>query len=338
MTIRDLHELPKLSDSWSYLYVERCRVDQEAKAIAVHDEKGRVPVPCASLSLLMLGPGVSITHAAVSVLADHGCLVVWCGEAGVRFYASGMGETRSAANLLHQARLWADKELRMKVVRNMYQRRFAEVFDPEFTLQQIRGMEGARIRDAYAKAARETGVKWMGRSYRRRNWYESDPVNRALSAANACLYGVCHAGIVSAGFSPALGFIHTGKMLFFVYDIADLYKAEISIPVAFEIAAEGGGELERRVRLACRDRFVSGRLLSRIVPDIQSVLSLPGQGITEGAFGFDDDAAAPGFLWDPVLEEVEGGRAYEVTGGEWEGTGDRPDSGEGPSESSGRVD
>lgn len=199
MTIRDLHVLPKLSDGWSHLYVEHCRIDQDAKAIAIHDERGRVPVPCANLALLMLGPGVSITHAAVSVLADHGCLVAWCGEAGVRFYALGMGETRSAANLLHQARVWADEDLHMQVVRRLYQMRFAEPFDPELTLQQIRGMEGVRVRDAYAQASRETGVPWSGRSYRRGNWGDTDPVNRALSAANACLYGVCHAGIVSAG-------------------------------------------------------------------------------------------------------------------------------------------
>ena len=128
--IQDLHVLPKFSDGWSYLYVEHCRVDQEDRAIAVHDASGKVPVPCANLALLMLGPGVSITHAAISVLADHGCLVAWCGEEGVRFYALGMGETRSAANFLHQARVWAHTGYRMEVVRRMYQLRFSEKFDP----------------------------------------------------------------------------------------------------------------------------------------------------------------------------------------------------------------
>lgn len=319
MTIRDLHVLPKLSDGWSHLYVEHCRIDQDAKAIAIHDERGRVPVPCANLALLMLGPGVSITHAAVSVLADHGCLVAWCGEAGVRFYALGMGETRSAANLLHQARVWADEDLHMQVVRRLYQMRFAEPFDPELTLQQIRGMEGVRVRDAYAQASRETGVPWSGRSYRRGNWGDTDPVNRALSAANACLYGVCHAGIVSAGFSPALGFIHTGKMLSFVYDIADLYKVSITIPIAFRTVAEGVGELERKVRQAARDQFVSSRLLSRIVPDIQYALLLTKKEPLETSALYNGDAAAPGPLWDPESSEVEGGRVYS-----WEPGGGCP--------------
>ncbi|MBI4774292.1 MAG: type I-E CRISPR-associated endonuclease Cas1 [Deltaproteobacteria bacterium] len=312
MRVQDLHVLPKFSDGWSYLYVEHCRIDQDARAVAVHDEAGKVPVPCANLALLMLGPGVSITHAAVSVLTDHGCLVAWCGEEGVRFYAVGMGETRSAANFLHQARAWADADLRMQVVRRLYQLRFAEEFDSGLTIRQIRGMEGVRVRDAYARAARESGVPWSGRSYRRDQWSSSDPVNRALSAANACLYGICHAAIVSAGFSPALGFVHTGKMLSFVYDVADLYKAEITIPAAFRAAAEDKEGLERRVRLSCRDGFSSTRLLSRIVPDIQTALMLPKRGTADDGAPFDGDAAAPGSLWDPDEGEVEGGCVHPL--------------------------
>lgn len=309
MRVQDLHILPKFKDGWSYLYVEHCRIDQEARAIAIHDASGKVPVPCANLALLMLGPGVSITHAAVSVLADHGCLVAWCGEEGVRFYAVGMGETRSAANFLHQARVWADENLRMRVVRRLYQLRFSEKFDSRLTLQQIRGMEGVRVRQAYARAAKETGVPWSGRSYKRDKWSQADPVNKALSTANACLYGICHAAIVSAGFSPTLGFIHTGKMLSFVYDIADLYKAEFTIPVAFCSAAEEIDGLERRVRLSCRDEFVSKRLLERIIPDIQNAL-MSSKGLDNLIAPFDEDTAAPGELWDPEKGNVVGGQMY----------------------------
>lgn len=316
MRIQDLHVLPKFRDGWSYLYVEHCRVDKEHRAIAVHDASGRVPVPCANLALLMLGPGVSITHAAISVLTDHGCLVAWCGEEGVRFYAVGMGETRGANNFLHQARMWAEPDLRIEVVRRLYQLRFDDMLAPELTLQQIRGMEGVRVRDAYAKASRETGVAWSGRSYRRDKWGDADPVNRALSAANSCLYGICHAAIVSGGFSPALGFVHTGKMLSFVYDIADLYKTEITIPVAFQVAAEEKDALERRVRVMCRDRFVATRVLERIIPDIQQVLMLKKKGGFDGNVTFDQDAAAPGSLWDPLEGEVPGGRIHPLEPGE----------------------
>lgn len=308
MRVQDLHVLPKFSDGCSYLYVEHCRIDQEGRAIAIHDQPGKVPVPCANLALLMLGPGVSITHAAVSVLADHGCLVAWCGEEGVRFYAVGMGETRNAANFLHQARVWAHDGFHMQVVRRLYQLRFSERFGSALTLQQIRGMEGIRVREAYAKAARESGVAWTGRSYRRDEWSNADPVNRALSVANSCLYGICHAAIVSAGFSPALGFVHTGKMLSFVYDVADLYKTQVTLPIAFRAAAEAKGALERQVRITCRNQFVSTRLLERIIPDIQSALMMQKPGTARESEPFDRDAAAPGFLWDPSEGEVEGGR------------------------------
>lgn len=312
MRVKDLHVLPKFSDGWSYLYVERCRIDQDARAIAVHDEAGKVPVPCANLALLMLGPGVSVTHAAISVLADHGCLVAWCGEEGVRFYAVGMGETRSAGNFLHQARMWGHTELRMQVIRRLYQLRFSEKLDPELTLRQIRGMEGVRVREAYARASRETGVAWSGRSYRRDKWSKADPVNRALSVANSCLYGICHAAVVSCGFSPALGFIHTGKMLSFVYDVADLYKTEVTVPVAFRVAAEKKDGLERRVRVTCRDQFAETRILERIIPDVRTALMLQNRGVRCDSVSLDQDAAAPGSLWDPLEGEVEGGRIHQL--------------------------
>lgn len=325
MRVKDLHVLPKFSDGWSYLYAEHCRIDQEDRAIAIHDESGKVPVPCANLALLMLGPGVSITHAAISVLADNGCLVAWCGERGVRFYAVGMGETRSAANFLHQAHMWADPEQRMRVVRRLYQLRFSETFPADLSLRQIRGMEGIRVREAYAKAARETGIVWSGRYYRRDKWNDADPVNRALSAANACLYGICHAAIISAGFSPALGFIHTGKMLSFVYDVADLYKVELCVPLAFRAASEGQQGLERRVRQKCRDIFLSTRLLERIIPDIQTALMLPKRGGACVDVAFDHDGAAPGALWDPEEGAVEGGRAHTVASDDSEGSNGNTD-------------
>jgi len=326
MRIQDLHVLPKFRDGWSYLYVEHCRIDQEARAVAIHDAEGKAPVPCANLALLMLGPGVSITHAAVSVLADHGCLVAWCGEEGVRFYAVGMGETRSASNLLHQARMWADEELRMQVVRRLYQLRFREKLDPALTLRQIRGMEGIRVREAYARAARVTGVPWSGRSYRRDKWTSADPVNRALSTANSCLYGICHAAVVSAGFSPALGFIHTGKMLSFVYDVADIYKTRVTVPAAFRAAAEGKDGLERRVRMTCRDVFVTTRLLQRIIPDIQMALGIPVRGAGVDGEQFDRESAAPGSLWDPDKGKVEGGRMHAPELDEAEANDGRSDS------------
>jgi CRISPR-associated protein Cas1 len=304
--MNDLHSLPKVRDSWSYLYVEHKKIDQEDKAIALHDKAGKVAVPCASLTALLLGPGTSITHAAIKALADNGCLVMWTGEGAVRFYAQGMGETRSARRLLYQARMCSDPQLRLQVVRKLYELRFQESLAPQLTLQQIRGKEGIRVREAYAKASRETGIEWKGRSYKRDSWAATDAVNRALSSANSCLYGVVHAAIVAAGYSPALGFIHTGKMLSFVYDIADLYKTDITVPIAFTATAAGTEKLESRVRHGCRDKFYNDKLLQRILPDISKALGIDESEPLEET-DFDRDAALPSGLWDPTSGQTPGG-------------------------------
>ncbi|MGI6357076.1 MAG: type I-E CRISPR-associated endonuclease Cas1e [Bacillota bacterium] len=304
--MRNYRILPKVRDSWSYLYVEHARIDQEDMGICLHDARGRVHVPCASLSLLMLGPGTSITHAAVMTTSEAGCLIAWCGEQGIRFYAQGLGETRSSANLLRQAALWADEGKRLMVVRRMYEMRFPERLEPNLTLRQIRGKEGARVRDAYAKASRTYGVPWFGRNYDRKDWDRSDPINRAISAANACLYGVVHAAVVASGYSPALGFIHTGKMLSFVYDVADLYKTETVIPAAFLETGRGEVDLESRVRRCCRDLFVEIRLLQRIVNDLDSLFDLEHR---DEAPDVDLEKAFPGQIWDPE-GNVSGGHNY----------------------------
>ncbi len=310
MRIQDLHILPKFRDGWSYLYVEHCRVEQEAKSIAVIDAQGKVPVPCATIALLMVGPGTSISHAAVTALADNGCLIFWCGEEGVRLYAYGRGKTRNAHNLLHQAALWADPKSRLEVVRRLYAMRFEEPLHACLTLRQIRGKEGARVRDAYAQASRDTGIPWQGRSYKQQDWSAADPVNRALSAANSCLYGICHAGILALGLSPALGFIHTGKMLSFVYDVADLYKTRITVPVAFRETAAGTEHLESRVRRACRDALKEERLLKSVVTDITAVLRLRSRNRPDVHGDFDGEPALPGTLWDPTEAGVAGGRNF----------------------------
>lgn len=294
--MKDLHTLPKFRDNMSFLYVEHAKIEQHEKAIAVYDADGLTPVPAASLAVLMLGPGTTITHAAVRALADNNCLAVWCGEENVRFYAAGMGGTRSAARLLHQAQQAADEAARIEVAKRMYRFRFDEPLPEDAGIEQLRGMEGARVRKAYADLSKQYGVPWSGRAYERGDWAAADPVNRALSAGNSCLYGLCHAAILSAGYSPAIGFIHTGKQRSFVYDIADLYKTDIVFPVAFRTAADAPQQVGRTVRLALRDRFREERLVRRILPDIVALL---GGRLDDSESVFDGDPALPADLWTP---------------------------------------
>jgi CRISPR-associated protein Cas1 len=273
--MKSLHELPRFKDRWSHLYLERGILDQEANGLVLHSLDCHTPVPIDQLSLLLLGPGISVTHAAVHRLAENNCLVAWMGENGVRLYAHGTGGTFSSRRLILQAKLASNDESRLAVAGRMYQKRFPDSPLAGKTLEQVRGMEGIRVRRSYAAAAKRFGVHWEGRNYDQDDWYTANDVNRALSAANACLYGICHAAIVSAGYCAGLGFIHTGKMLSFVYDIADLYKTETTVPLAFEMAAHGPKDLGRRVRTECRSVFHEARLMERIIPDIAEVLGVP---------------------------------------------------------------
>lgn len=292
-----LHDFGRFDDRISFLYVDRAVVKHSDNGIAIYEDDGVTEVPVSSIALLMLGPGTTVTHLAMKALAEHNCLVVWAGEFGVRFYACGMGGSRHSRNLMKQARLAIDDRTRLQVVVRMYLSRFPEEsIDPTVTLQQLRGKEGIRVRQAYADASKATGVPWHGRDYQRKDWFAGDPVNRALSAANACLYGLVHAAILSAGYSPGIGFIHNGKQLSFVYDIADLYKAELTIPAAFEIAASRPENLEQEVRHLLRKRMFSARLMQRIIPDIARVLDVPRQDADE----FIEDPARPAELWQPT--------------------------------------
>lgn len=307
MLPHSFRDLPKIRDSVSFLYVEYGRVEQTKLGVEFVNKLGRTIIPVANLTALLLGPGTTVTHAAVRSLARTGCLVIWSGEEGVRFYAQGLGETHKAYKLLRQAALVSDEEQRLRVVERMYRMRFAEALPEDANLQQIRGMEGARMRKAYKDAAQEYGVEWYGRSYDRSDWNAAEPVNRALSAANACLNGVCHAAILSAGYSPGLGFIHQGKQLAFVYDVADLYKAKLTIPVAFAAAAEDPSDIETEVRKRCRNAFRNLRLLDRIIPEIEKALDVDGDPPLPDGFDPDEDPALPTPWWTPVDPRSFGG-------------------------------
>jgi CRISPR-associated protein Cas1 len=225
------------------------------------------------VACLMLEPGIRVSHAAVTLASRVGCLLVWVGEAGVRLYASGQPGGARADRLLYQAKLALDDAARLKVVRKMYELRFHEKPPEKRSVEQLRGIEGVRVRKMYELLARQYRVPWVRRNYDHTSWGSGDLPNRCLSSATACMYGICEAAILAAGYAPAVGFIHTGKPQSFVYDIGDIFKFETVVPVAFRIAGRNPSNPEREVRLACRDAFRQSGLLKRIIPTIEQVLA-----------------------------------------------------------------
>lgn len=266
-----------IKERLSVLFVEYGEIDVLDGAFVVVDKNGvRTHIPLGGVACLMLEPGTRVSHAAAALAARVGTLLVWVGEAGVRLYASGQPGGARADRLLYQARLALDDDLRLKVVRKMYEFRFGEKSPERRSVEQLRGIEGARVRQLYKLLAQRYRVEWRARDYDPHEWDASDIPNRCLSAANACLYGVTEAAVLAAGYAPAVGFIHTGKPLSFVYDIADLFKFDTVVPVAFEVASQRVPQPERAVRLKCRDIFRQSKLLDRIIPTIEEILSAGG--------------------------------------------------------------
>lgn len=311
-------DIGRAEDRLSTIYVSHARIDRDANALVLEQQSGSVHLPVAMTAAVLLGPGTTITQAAVVLLADSGTSVAWVGEQGVRMYAHGLATARSARLLLRQAWLVSSPPRRLGVARRMYALRFPGEDVSGLTMQQLRGREGARVRAVYRAESKRTGVPWHGRQYAAGDAFAvGDDINRLLSAAHASLYGVSHAAVVSLGCSPGLGFVHTGNALAFVHDVADLYKAEISIPAAFDAAAAGKAS-EAAARHAVRDRAKEGRLLERIVRDVhellepaQDVLPMPVP-VDDGPWLWGDDGAAGtptalpgGTAWGQAEAEIE---------------------------------
>lgn len=266
-----------IKDRVSAVFVEKGQLDVLDGAFVVVDKNGvRTHIPVGGVACLMLEIGTRVSHAAVALAARVGCLLVWIGEGGVRLYSAGQPGGARADRLLYQASLALDDAARLKVVRKMYALRFQEEPPARRSVEQLRGIEGARVRKMYELMARQYKVPWKSRNYDHTRWESGDIPNRCLSAATACLYGVSEAAILAAGYAPAVGFIHTGKPQSFVYDIADIFKFETVVPVAFRIAAAKPQDPERAVRIACRDAFRQSKLLARIIPTIEQVLAAGG--------------------------------------------------------------
>ncbi len=271
-----LKELPRIGDRVSFIYVEHAKINRQDSAITVHDSRGIVKIPVAMIGVLLLGPGTDISHRAVELIGDTGTSIVWVGERGVRNYAHGRALAHSTKLLQKQAELVSNRRFRLDVARKMYQMRFPEEDVSKLTMQQLRGREGARVRKVYRTLSKKYNVEWTGREYSVDDFESGTVVNKALSVANVALYGLVHSVICALGLSAGLGFIHTGHDLSFVYDIADLYKADVTIPIAFEVASFHNEEddIERVTRLKVRDAFVSGKMMKKIVKDLQYLLGV----------------------------------------------------------------
>lgn len=301
----EIQELPVVRDRYTFIYLERCVLRREDSALKAEFGDQYTLIPSHAFLVIMLGPGTSVTHQAIELAGESGLTMVWVGEGAARFYACGKPLTASSNLLISQAKCVSSNRLRMKAVRTMYAMRFPDEDFSDLTLQQMRGKEGARVRAEYKRQSEMWNVPWNGRSYKAGDYTESDDVNKALSIANSCLYAIAQAVVTALGLSPGLGFIHTGHERSFIYDLTDLYKADYSIPVAFEVASEKSVNIFTAVRKKMRDSFQKNNLVERMVSDIRKILSVPED---ENIPDFEDTMV----LWDGVRGFQPYGKSYRL--------------------------
>ncbi len=266
--------LPQIKDRFPFLYLERGRLEIDDSSVKWIDSSGEViRLPIATITTLLLGPGTSVTHEAIKVLAASNCFVCWVGEDSLMFYAVGATPVSNTRNLKRQMRIAFDEKKSIEVVRRMYKRRFPNADLSKKSLKEMMGMEGYRVRALYEQKAEEYKVGWKGRMFIPGKMELSDITNQILTSCNAALYGILTSCIYSMGFSPQIGFIHSGSPLPFVYDMADLYKEDLCIDLAFKMTLELAGQYNKhRVSDEFRQRVIDKRILENIGSDIEEML------------------------------------------------------------------
>lgn len=268
--------LPQVKDKYPFVYLERGRLEIDDSSVKWIDcDANVVRLPIATLNCLLLGPGTSITHEAVKVIAQSNCGVCWVGEDSLLFYASGQTPAADTRNMREQLKLSADPKKSVEVARRMFAKRFSEADLTGKSLQEMMGMEGYRVRALYEQNGQKYGVGWKGRSFTPGKFEMGDITNQVLTASNAALYGILSSCVHSMGYSPHIGFIHSGSPLPFVYDLADLYKEHLCIDLAFSLTLEMAGYYNKhKVSAAFRQRVIEADLLGKIGQDIEAVLGV----------------------------------------------------------------
>lgn len=266
--------LPQVKDKYPFIYLERGRLEIDDSSVKWLDSEGNVVrLPIATLNTLLLGPGTSVTHEAVKTAAAANCSICWVGEDSLLFYAAGFQPTSDSRNLRRQMELACNKKASLEVARAMFARRFPDADLEDKSLKEMMGMEGSRVRMLYQDKAQQYGVGWKGRQFTPDRFELSDTTNKILTAANAALYGILCSAIHAMGYSPHIGFIHTGSPLPFIYDLADLYKAELCIDLAFALNKEMAGQYNKHLLAKrFRERVISMDLLSVVSKDITRLL------------------------------------------------------------------
>lgn len=271
-----LETIPPVRERWTPLYLEHGRVEVDDSSVKwIGADRMVLRIPVSTLSVLMLGPGTTVTHAAIKACSDCDTPICWVGDDGLHYYAGGAKPTHDNANARVQAELASSRKSHDIIARRMFVMRFKDVDVSKYSVNELRGFEGRRVKRLYAEMGARFGVTWKGRNYSTENWNVADPINKAVSAANAALYALTTSVVVSLGYLPQLGFIHTSGSLPFVYDIADIYKPETTLPAAFECVRDNPSACEEFVIMRLKRYIEECKLMKRMPLDIAKLMERP---------------------------------------------------------------
>lgn len=236
---------------------------------------GDYTLPFQSIYCVLLGPGTTVSHDALRLLARHGTSVIATGEDGVRMYAMSLpfGPDDSAL-ARRQARAWADEDQRLDIARRMYAWRLGEVL-PSRSIESLRGIEGARMKEIYRHLANTHGIRWHGRRYDRSNPEAADLPNQALNHASTAVEAAALTATAAVGAIPSLGFIHEDSGISFPLDIADLFRHTHTIPIAFsatkQIEQGNDDTVDRIVRRIAGREFQRTKLIPDMIRRIKEL-------------------------------------------------------------------
>lgn len=276
-----LETLTPARERWTPIYLEHGRLEVDDASVKwIGADFTVIRLPVATLSAIMLGPGTTVTHAAIKACSQCNTPVCWIGADGLRFYAFGATPTHDNSRARHQAAIHGSKARRAEVARRMFRMRFGGEQITDVPINTLRAMEGKRIKALYAELGAKYGVTWKGRQYDQNNWQLADSINRAISAANAALYALTTAIVCSMGYLPQLGFIHSAGVLPFVFDMADIYKPETTLEAAFQALAIDPDANEYDVITRLKALLEERRVVRRLPPDIDKLLEF-GEGTSE---------------------------------------------------------
>lgn len=262
--------VPPVSTRWNPIYLEHGRLEVDDSSIKwISSDDGVMRIPVARITTLVMGPGSTVTHAAIAMCARMNTVILWVGDDNLHFYAYGVSVNEKCITTMRHAELYADLECREQIAIKMFKYRFGQEVEGK-SIEQLRGMEGFRVKKMYRELSEEYGVAWIHRNSSDMLSHiigPQDDINKMITISNFYLYSICLSVCLSMGYLPALGFIHVDGKTPFIYDVADLVKDSF-VRLCFKVYSREG----RLIKSVLSDEFKKHVKEKKVIEKLPNLL------------------------------------------------------------------